>query len=84
MTFIVYTYPPNRPRTAYFQENRLEFFSLDEARRDVKKRLGNLDQRCHWTGYEAHGSELIEVEAYHESDQAGCGGVQISMLKKLL
>lgn len=84
MTYIVYSYPPNRSFAEGFRENRREFCTLVEARRDVKKRLGNLDQRCHWSGYEAHGSGLIEVEAYHESSHLGCGGVQISTPSKLI
>ena len=84
MSYIVYNYPPNRHRTEDFRDNRREFRSLDEARREVKKRLGELDLRCHWTGYEPRGSGLIEVEAYHESDRPGCGGVQISMPIKFI
>jgi hypothetical protein len=82
--YIVYNYPPNGHQAEDFRENRREFRSLDEARRDVKRRLGKLDLLCQWSGYEAHGSGLIEVEAYHESDQPGCGGVQISMPVKVI
>ena len=46
--------------------------------------MGKLDLLCHWSGFEAHGSGLIEVEAYHESDQPGCGGVQISIAVELM
>jgi hypothetical protein len=81
--FIVYNYPPNLPNNGHFIEDRLEFSSILEARSEATKRLGDLDQRCHWNGYEARNSALMEVEAYHESDQIGCGGVQISMFKKL-
>jgi hypothetical protein len=84
VSYIVYNYPPNRHRTEDFRDNRREFRSLDEARREVKKRLGELDLLCHWTGYEPRGSGLIEVEAYHESDRPGCGGVQISMPIKFI
>jgi hypothetical protein len=84
MTYIVYNYPPNCRRVGDFRENRREFRTLDEARTDVKTRLGNRDQRCQWSGYEAYGSGLIEVEAYHECSRPGCGGVQISMPAKLI
>lgn len=83
MSYIVFNYPPTGPRARDFRENRRQFRTLDEARRDVKERLGNLDRRCHWSGHEGPGSELIEVEAYHESSQAGHGGVRISTLNKL-
>lgn len=84
MIYIVYNYPPDRGCAGDFRENRREFSTLGEARRDVRKRLGNLDQCCHWSGYEVHGSGLIEVEAYHESSQLGCGGVQISIQNKMI
>lgn len=84
MAFVVYNYPPNGPRVRSFVEDRLEFSTLGEARRDVKRRLGKLDRRYYWSGYEASHAELTEIEAYHESNREGSGGVQISLRKKLL
>jgi hypothetical protein len=81
MTYIVYNYPPDRGNAGDFRQDRREYPTLGEARKDVRERLGNLDECCHWTGYEALGSGLIVVEAYHESSRMGCGGVQISILR---
>ena len=77
-TFTVYNYEPDGGRAGDFRENRIECETLDEARQEARKRFGDLDQWRLWGGHEDDDTGLIEVEAYHESREAGCGGVHIS------
>jgi hypothetical protein len=76
-TFIVYNYEPEGGRAADFDEDRAEHQTLDEARADVRARLGDTDDWRRWGGHE-DSPRLVEVEAYHESREPGCGGVHIS------
>lgn len=78
MKFIVYNYEPDGGRAADFNEDRVEHTSLDDARSDAQKRLGDLDAWRLWGGHEDDDTGLVEVEAYHASREAGCGGVHIS------
>lgn len=76
--FIVYNYEPEGGRSADFRENIIEVETLEDAREEVRRRLGDLDAWRFWGGHEDEGSGLIEEEAYHESRTPGCGGVHIS------
>lgn len=78
MPFIVYNYEPDGGRAADFNEDRIERTTLDEARDEVRRRLGDIEPWRLWGGHEDDETGLIEVEAYHESREAGCGGVHIS------
>lgn len=76
--FIVYNYEADGGRRSDFEEDRREFETLDEARDEVRRRLGDLETWRLWGGHDDEETGLVEVEAYHESREAGCGGVHIS------
>lgn len=78
MSFVVYNYEPDGGRAADFNEDRVWHTTLDAARSDASARLGDLDKWRLWGGHEDENTGLIEVEAYHASREAGCGGVHIS------
>ena len=78
MNYIVYAYEPDGGNAGDFDEDRTEHETLDEARADVRKRLGDLGEWRLWGGHEDDDTGLIEVEAYHASRDAGCGGIHIS------
>jgi len=79
VTYVVYSYPPADGAGTTFREDRRTFRTLNAARDEAKRRLGRLHRRYIWTGYEAPNTGLVALEAYHERDQDGCGGVQISI-----
>jgi hypothetical protein len=77
--YVLYSYPPASGATTSFHEDRRSYRTLDEARSEAKRRLGRLHRRYSWKGYEAPETGLVALEAYHEADKSGCGGVQISI-----
>ena len=79
MPYVVYSYPPADRADTTFSEDRRSFRTLNEARDEAKRRLGRLHRRYAWKGYEAPDTGLVALEAYHERDRDGCGGVQISL-----
>ena len=79
MSYVVYSYPPADGAGNTFCEDRRSFRTLNEARDEAKRRLGGLHRLYAWKGDEAPDTGLVALEAYHERDQDGCGGVQISM-----
>jgi len=79
VSYVVYSYPPADGAENTFREDRRSFRTLNEARDEAKRRLGRLHRRYAWKGYQAPDTGLVALEAYHERDQDGCGGVQISL-----
>jgi hypothetical protein len=77
--YVLYSYPPASGATTSFREDRRSYRTLNEARDEAKRRLGRLHRRYAWKGYEAPETGLVPLEAYHEADKPGCGGVQISI-----
>lgn len=80
--FIVYNYEADGERASDFDAARMECDTLDEARAEVARRLGDIAPWRVWGGHEDDDSGWIEVEAYHESRVEGCGGVHISRIAR--
>ena len=77
--FIVRNYPPEGGSFCKLEDADERFFTtLEDARADALRRLGDLDDWRKWDGYTEDGSDEIAVEAYHESIVEGCGGVEIN------
>lgn len=74
--FIVYNYQFDH--SSDFDPKYTEVETLEEAREEAKRRLGDLDEWRRWMGHEDDDSEWAAVEAYHESREDLCGGVHIS------
>lgn len=55
-------------------EQTVEFSTLAEAREEVRRRLGDLEDWRKWAGLE----DDNDIEAYHASREEMCGGVSIS------
>jgi hypothetical protein len=73
VTYQAYTYPQDGCGD---QAVVIETGSLEHCREAVKKELGDLDEWRLWNGL----SEDGDVEAYHESEAEGCGGIAIRKL----
>ena len=73
--FVVFDYPPAGEEVA---RNEAEFGTADEARAEVLRRLGDLDDWRRWDGWEEEDSGLFAVEAYCAEKRFDSGGVHIS------
>jgi hypothetical protein len=70
----VYTVSNYASDGSWCEANPAEFHSLEEAREEVGRRLGDLRDWRKWSGL----PDDNDVEAYHASREDGCGGVAIS------
>ena len=74
MTFTVSNYPPEGASMSWDDRQVMEFATLEEARAECKRRLGNIGLTSPWGGVNN------DVEAYcaHPTDPV-LGGVAISI-----
>ena len=77
--YVVYNYPADGD--ARCERCEVQFDTFAEAKDDALCRVGaatTIEPWRVWDGHEADDSGLIAVEAYHDSQEPLCGGVQIS------
>jgi hypothetical protein len=63
------------PGGEHVLRNQKVYNTLEDARDEARRRLGDLDD---WRKWFAPDDDETVVEAYHASREIGCGGVQIS------